>query len=202
MSTRRYRTARCLALLLLVLAGMLLFCGLALAAGDAAHGGDRSDDLRDLLYRIINFSLVVIILFVVLRKVGIKRFFESRGEEIQKKLEELNKNKADAERKYRELDKKLREFDRHKTDLLEQSRAEGLAEKERIVAEARLRVNQIIEDAEAAVRQEMQEARERLKLEVAGLATRKAEEIISMEMTEKDQNKLVRDFIERVGKGH
>jgi F-type H+-transporting ATPase subunit b len=63
-------------------------------------------------------------------------------------------------------------------------------------------VNQIIEDAEAAIHQEMQAARERLRSEVATLTTRKTEEIISREMTERDQNKLVNDFIERVGKGH
>lgn len=202
MTTRRYRPTRYFVFLLLMLAGLLFFCGLALAAGDPAHGGDRSDDLKDLLYRIINFSLLVIILFVVLRKVGIKRFFTSRGEQIQKKLEELKKNKEEAERKYRDLEKQLQDFDKHKQDVLEQYRAEGRAEKEKIVAEARLRVNRIIEDAEASVRQEIQAARERLKSEVAALTTRKAEEIISREMTEKDQNKLVHDFIERVGKSH
>jgi F-type H+-transporting ATPase subunit b len=188
--------------LLILFAGVLFFSGLAFAAGDPAHGGDRSDDLKDLLYRIINFSLLVIILFVVFRKVGIKQFFASRGEEIQKKLEELNKNKEQAEKKYRELEKRLQEFDRHKQEILEQFRSEGLAEKERIVADARSRVNQIIEDAEAAIHQEMQAARERLRSEVATLTTRKTEEIISREMTERDQNKLVNDFIERVGKGH
>jgi F-type H+-transporting ATPase subunit b len=202
MARRRYRSKRPFVFLLLVLAGVLFFCGLSLAAGDAAHGGDRSDDLKDLLYRIINFSLLVIILFVVLRKVGIKQFFASRGEEIQKKLEELKKNKEEAERKYRELEKRLQAFDEHKQDVIEQFRAEGLAEKERIVADARLKVNQIIEEAETAIHQEMQTARQRLKAEVAALTTRKAEEIILREMTERDQFKLVNDFIERVGKGH
>jgi F0F1-type ATP synthase membrane subunit b/b' len=37
---------------------------------------------------------------------------------------------------------------------------------------------------------------------VLALATRQAEEIIAREMTEKDQDRLVNDFIERVGKGH
>jgi F-type H+-transporting ATPase subunit b len=202
MARRRYRSKKPFVFLLLMLAGLLFLSGFALAAGDPAHGGDRSDDLKDLLYRIINFSLLVIILFVALRKVGIKRFFASRGEEIQKKLEELNKNKEDAERKYRELEKRLQEFDKHKQDVLEQFKAEGLAEKERIVADARLRVNQIIAEAEASIRQDMQTARERVKAEVAALTTRKAEEIILREMTERDQHHLVNDFIERVGKGH
>lgn len=202
MARRRYRCNKPSLILLLMLAALLLLCGLAPAAGDPAHGGDRSDDLKDLFYRIINFSLLVIILFVALRKVGIKQYFASRGEEIQKKLQELNKNKEEAERKYRDLEKRLQEFDTHKQEVLEQFRAEGLAEKERIVADARLKVNRIIEEAEASIQQEMQTARERVRAEVAALTTRKAEEIILREMTEKDQQHLVDDFIERVGKGH
>ena len=203
MARRRYRPKRCFFVFLLLMPAVILFfCGLAAAAGDQAHVQDRSADLKDLFYRIVNFSLLVIILFVALKKVGIKQFFVSRGEEIQKKLEELKKNKEEAEKKYRELERRIQEFDTHKKDVLEQFRAEGLVEKERIVAEARLRVNQIIEDAEAAIRQEMKAAGERLKSDMAALTARKAEEILLKEMTEKDQNKLVDDFIERVGKGH
>ncbi|MBN2032294.1 MAG: ATP synthase F0 subunit B [Deltaproteobacteria bacterium] len=202
MARRHHRSERTIFFIFMVLVGVVFFCGLVLGAGDQAHGQDRSGDLKDLLYRIINFSLLVIILFVALKKVGIKHFFASRGEEIKKKLEELNKNKEEAERKYRELEKRLQEFDTHKKNVLEQFRAEGLTEKERIVAEARTKVNQIIEEAEAAIGQEMQAARERLKSDVTALTTRRAEEIILREITEKDQNNLVNDFIERVGKGH
>ena len=202
MAGRWCRRNKPFACLLLALAGVVCLWGLAFAAGDPAHGGDRSADLKDLFYRIINFSLLVIILFVALRKVGIKQFFASRGEDIQKKLEELKKSKEDAEKKYRELEKRLQDFEKHKQDLIENYKAEGVAEKERIVADAKLRVGQILEEAEASIRQEMQAARERLKAEVAALTTRKAEEIILGEMTERDQDKLVNDFIERVGKGH
>ena len=202
MAGARYRPERTFFCLVLVLAGILFFCGLAAAAGEGAHGHDRSDDLKDLLYRIINFSLLVAILFVVLRKVGIKQFFASRGEEIKKKLEDLKRGKEEAEKKYRELENRIQDFDRHKKEVLEQFRAEGLAEKERIVADAKIKADQIIQDAETAILQEIQEARERLKSEVAALTALKAEEIILREMTEKDQSNLVNHFIERVGKGH
>ena len=75
-------------------------------------------------------------------------------------------------------------------------------EKERIIAEANLRVQQIIEQAENTIQQEMQSARDRLKQEVVNLASQKAEEIIAREMTDEDQDRLVQDFIERVGKIH
>jgi F-type H+-transporting ATPase subunit b len=186
----------------IAVAACVFFCGLAAAAGDQAHGQDRSGDLKDLLYRFINFALLVIILFVVLKKVGIRQFFVSRTEEIKKKLEELRSGKEEAERKYRDLEKRLQEFEGRKQEILDQFKAEGLAEKEKIVNEAQSRVKQILEQAEATVQQEIQAARDRLKGEVLTLATRQAEEIITREMTAKDQDRLVDDFIERVGKGH
>ena len=199
---RPERPGKCLFFVVIILAGCVLLSGFALAAGGEAHGQDRSGDLKDLLYRFINFTLLVIILFVVLKKVGIKQFFVSRSEEIKKRLEELKRGKEEAERKYRELEKRLQEFEGKKKEIIEQFKAEGLAEKERIVNEAQLRVGQILEQAEATVQQEVEAARDRLKGEVLALATRQAEEIIAREMTDKDQDRLVNDFIERVGKGH
>jgi len=201
MVRRPYRPGKFLVLVVMAVAGCVLFCGLA-AAADPAHGQDRSADLRDLLYRFINFTLLVIILFVVLKKVGIRQFFVSRTEEIKKKLEELRSGKEEAERKYRELEQRLQEFESKKQEIIEQFKAEGLAEKEKIVNEAQSRVKQILEQAEATVQQEIQAARDRLRGDVLTLATRQAEEIIAREMTEKDQDRLVNDFIERVGKGH
>jgi F-type H+-transporting ATPase subunit b len=178
----------------------MFFCGFVLAS--EGQGQDRSGDLKDLLYRFINFGLLVIILYVVLKKVGIKQLFVSRSEEIRKKLEELKRGKEEAEKKHHELEMRLQELDKKRNDIIEQFKAEGFAEKERILKDAQSRVNQILEQAEATIQQEIQAARERLKGEVLGLAARQAEEIISREMTEKDQNMLVNDFIEKVGKQH
>lgn len=202
MAKRRWGAKRFPVFLLLTIAGLFLFFGLVQAAGDTAHDQDRSADLKDLLYRGINFFLLVLILFLVLRKTGIKQVFRLRGEEIKEKLEDLRKHKEQAESKYRELEKQLLEFEKHKNEVIERFKAEGLAEKERIVAEARSKMNRIIEEAEASIHGEIYAARERLKSEMAALTALRAEEVILKEMTEKDQDRLVNDFIERVGKGH
>ncbi|MGD2124611.1 MAG: F0F1 ATP synthase subunit B [Desulfobacteraceae bacterium] len=178
-----------------------LLCGASFAAG-GHEGADRSGDLVDLLYRAINFALLAIILFWALKKVGIKDFFSARSEEIRQRLDDLKKGKEEAENRYQEMEKKLREFGDEKEEIIEQFKREGLAEKEKIIAEAKERVQQIIEQAELTIQQEMGAARDRLKEEVVGLATEKAQEIISKEITDKDQEQLVDEFIERVGKTH
>lgn len=197
-----YRPGKFSFFFVLMVAGCVLLSGFALAAGEQAHGQDRSGDLRDLLYRFINFALLLIIIFWVMKKVGIKQLFVSRIEAIRKKLEELNRGKEEAERKYRELEKRLQEFEAKRKEIIEQFKAEGLAEKERILNEAQSRVEQILAQAETTVQQEIEAARDRLEGEVLALATRQAEEIIAREMTKEDQDWLVNDFIERVGKGH
>ncbi|MBN1102691.1 MAG: hypothetical protein JXL84_04660 [Deltaproteobacteria bacterium] len=175
--------------------------GSALAAG--GHGGaDRSGDLLDLLYRFINFALLVIILWVVLKKANIKGLFAARGEEIEKRLDALKKGKEEAEKKYRDLEKQIREFEKSRQGIVEQFRAEGLAEKQRIIREADEKVAQILAQAQAAIVREVESGKERLRRELISLAALKAEEILERQMTDKDQDRLVDEFIERVGKTH
>jgi F-type H+-transporting ATPase subunit b len=180
-------------------AGSVLLSSLALAAGG---GADRSGDLLDLLYRWINFSLLVIILVVVLRKVPLKEYFTSRIEGIKKEQEDLKTQREAAERKARELESKLKAFEGERKEILAQYRADGLAEKERILAEARGRANQILKQAEGSIQYEMQTAKEKLKEEVVALAAQRAEEIMAREMTDADQDRLVNEFIEKLGKTH
>ncbi len=173
----------------------------------AEHGGEAAAHegggaLKDLIARFINFALMVIILFVVIRKSSMKDFFSSRREGIKKKLEELRKGKEEAESKVKELEEKLRAFEQEKKQILEQFKAEGLAEKERIIREAKERAEQILQQAEFTIQREMEAAGARLREEVAELATKKAEQIISKHITDKDQEYLVNEFIERVEKLH
>jgi F-type H+-transporting ATPase subunit b len=193
--------------LLFSLAAVLIFvfCGVALAAGEhsGAHGAaDRSGDLKDLLYRFINFALLVIILAWALKKVGIREFFSTRSAEIKQRLEDLKKGKQEAEEKYREVERQLREFGREREEIIEEFKKEGLAEKEKILAEAKERVHQIIEQAEWTIQQETRAASDRLKAEMITIAADKAKEIISNEITDQDQEHLVDEFLERVGKVH
>ncbi|MEW6668254.1 MAG: ATP synthase F0 subunit B [Thermodesulfobacteriota bacterium] len=175
------------------------FVGVALAAGG---GADRSGDLLDLLYRFINFALLVIILYVVLKKAGVKNMFAARGEEIEKHLEALKKAKEEAEQEYRDLEQQIREFEKSKQGIMEQFRAEGLAEKQKIIAEAEARVAQILEQARATMVREVESAKDRLRQDLLGMAAQKAEEMLEKQMTDKDQDRLVDEFIERVGKAH
>ena len=164
------------------------------------HGADRSGDYLDLFYRFINFALLVIILFIVIKKTPVKSFLNARSEEIRQKLEDLEREKEEAENRYHDLEKQLKDFEEKRNSIIDQFRKEGIAEKEKIIADARQRVKQIIDQSESSIQQEILAARKKLKQDVVELAAQKAQEIIAEEMNENDQDSLVGEFIERVGK--
>lgn len=179
---------------------VLLLCGLALAsgAGDASGGAHDSEKLLDLLYRAVNFALLVIILFIVLRKTSIKDFFANRREEIKNNFEELNRNKVLAEKRYQELKQKLEEFEKSKKDIIAQYKAEGAQEKEKIIAEAKRKALQILDQAEMTIQREIQAAGNKLKQEVLDSAAMQAQKILAKEMSESDQDHLVDEFIKSI----
>lgn len=176
------------------------FCGLAYASG----GGDGGDggSVTDLLYRILNFVLMVIILVVVIRKTTIKEFFSNRKEEIRKKLEDLKRDKEIAESRCNELEQKFKEFELQEKEIIEQFKADGALEKKKIIAEARERATQILAQTDLTIEREIQAARNRLRQDVVELAATRAEEIIAGQIKDSDQDHLVNEFIESVEKLH
>jgi F-type H+-transporting ATPase subunit b len=172
--------------------------GLAAGGGEAAaHEGGQG---LDLLYRFINFALLVIILVVVIKKTPVKDFLSARRQDIKRRLEELERDRKASEDRYRALERKLSESEKQRDELMAQYKAEGLAEKEKIVAAAKMKAQEILKQADLTIMREIEAAKQRLRNEVAEAATRKAQEILRKEMGEKDQDRLVDDFVERVRK--
>ncbi len=186
---------------------LFLLFGVAFAqegghGAEAAHGGGHGDGkmVQDLIYRVINFTLLVIILIVVIRKTAVKDFFSARRKEIEQKFDDLERQKKLAEAKYRELDRALREFEEKKKEIIREFEKEGVAEKEKIIAQAKERADQLLAQADLTIEREIQAARDRLRQEFVDASAQKAEDIISKQIEDSDQDRLVRDFIERVEK--
>jgi F-type H+-transporting ATPase subunit b len=196
------RTSRGLALTVGCLLLCLFFlCGLGYASGGGENNGTHdSGRLVDLLYRCINFALLVIILFVVIRKTAIKDFFSMRREEIKKRFADLNREKDEAEARYGELEEKLKAFEIKKKEIIEQFKAEGAAEKEKIIAQAKERATHILTQADLTIEREIKAAKDRLRQEVVNIAAQRAQEIIAKEIKESDEDQLVKEFIEKVEK--
>ncbi len=184
---------------ILTITSLLLSFSICMAAEEA---GAKEAAFTDFLYRLLNFSVMIAILYVVAKKMAITDFFSIKREEIKKRFEELQTQKFEFEKKANELESKLKEMEEKKKEIIEQFRLEGLREKEKIIAEAKERAAQIMAQADMAIQQEVEAAKERLKAEIVDLAAERAKDIINRSIREKDQDKLVEEFIEKVERVH
>jgi len=183
--------------LLLVLA----LCGVAFASGGAEHHVDSGILMKDFLYRVLNFAIVVAILVYSLRK-PLKKGLSGRREEIERSLAEAEKIKAEAEAKFAEYDRKLAQATDEIAEISGAIRREGELEKQKIIENAKAMAIKIEQDAEKAAELEVAKARVELQREAAQLAVGLAEDLLKKNFTKEDDARLIDEYMQKVGELH
>src|SRR5215510_1812211 len=146
---------------------------------------------------VLNFVLVVAILWVLLRK-AIPAAFRNRTEAIQKRLEEARKASEDARRRLTEVESRLSRLDSEIERMRHEAEAGFKVEEERVMKAAEEEKRRIVQSAEQEIATAASAARRELKAYVAELAVNLAEEKI--QITENTDETLVRHFASRLGK--
>jgi len=110
--------------------------------------------------------------------------------------------REDAEKKFREYDAKLDKAAEEIKAMADMLEAQGLAEKERIIGDARKAAEKMKEDAPKRMEREMKKARDQLRAEAVRLSVEMAEEILKKQITPADHAGMVGDYIDKVVTKH
>jgi len=146
---------------------------------------------------VLNFILVVGILWVLLRK-AIPAAFRNRTEAIQKRLEEARKASEDARHRLTEVEARLSKLDSEIERMRHEAEAGFKTEEERVMKAAEEERQRIVQSTEQEIATAANAARRELKAYVAELAVSLAEK--KMRITENTDETLVRHFASRLGK--
>ena len=182
---------------LLILIAVVLSASLAHASGGEA-GGIPKEKWLDLLWRTLNFAGLVAILVFALKK-PIANGLNSRRQAIVETFDDLEAQKAEAERIYKGYEDKLAGIDSEVESIISNAIKQGEVEKERIIEDANRAAGDIQRQAEMAIQHEISEARLRLRSEIAAQAVKMAEDLLKQNLKDADQNKMVEDYLEKVG---
>lgn len=153
--------------------------------------------LWDLLWRAINFAALAIILIKFLVK-PLANALNGRQQTIKHQFEELEAQKAAAEKSYRIYEDKLSQIETEVGSIVDIAIAQGEAEKEKIIAAARQAAADIKRQAEMAVQHELAEAKKVLLTEMADKAILMAAEIIGKNIQPEDHVRLIENSLEKV----
>ena len=165
------------------------------AAGGGEGGGIHWQDTD--WFRVLNFSILAIGLFFVLRK-PMSQALNSRIKGIQSELEELETRKAAVEKQLATYNAKLTELDKEAEKIVADYTRQGEEARARILREARDAADKLKEQAQKNIAYEFEQAKMTLQAEIVEKALAKAEALIKEQISAKDQERLVDEYLQKV----
>jgi F-type H+-transporting ATPase subunit b len=188
---------RCARVVLMTAIAFLIFgSAFAFAAGGGEGDGHQKWVATD-SYRIMNFTVLVVGLFLLLRK-PVAKALNSRIKGIRDQLEDLEAKKAAAENELAKYVEKLAKLEGEADSIIDDYIRQGNEAKARILKEAESAAEKLEEQAKKNIEHEFEQAKHRLKDDVLEKAMARAEEIIKTKISTNDQERLVDEYLNKV----
>ena len=184
--------------ILLVVSVLFAFGSAWASSAGGGHGAEGGlDKGKDLIWRTMNFAVLAIILFFLLRK-PLAKGLESRRQGIKDELDDLEVQKQEAEKRLAEYKEKLSQLDKEVETIVAEYIREGEAAKAKIIEEAHALSEKLQEQAKKNIEHEFDKAKQQLKAEMAGQAVAMAEQLIKEHINEEDQERIVDEYLTKV----
>jgi len=175
----------------------LAFASFAFAAGAPEEGGHASL-LKEYIWKIINFAILVIILFKFGKK-PLGDFLKKRTELIEKTLNEAKEAKEAALKALREAEERVKTKDAEVKAILDAAKKSGELERDRIIEESAKLKEKILEQAKTNIDYELKHAKESIKAEAVELAMELAEKKLKEKLSKVEQEKLLDESLVKIG---
>ena len=170
----------------------------AYAFGSGGEEGEHVSILKTYIYKIINFLILVIILFKFGKK-PLGDFLKKRTELIEKTLNEAREAKEAALKALKEAEERLKTKDSEVEAIISAAKKSGELERDRIIEESGKLKEKILEQAKTNIEFELKHAKEAIKAEAVELAMELAEKKLKDKLTKEEQEKLLDESLVKIG---
>ena len=181
------------------LAALLCAAAVAVAAEESgAHqGGGAHIPWGEIIKQAINFLILAGVLVYFLRK-PLSSFLKERSELLRKAIDDAAKARAEAAEKLAAIEARTAKLADEIAGMNAKMDVEAAAEARRLQETAAVEISRIRAQAEFTGEQEVKKAREELRREASLLSARAAEEIVRKTLSPEDQERLVRENLEKI----
>ncbi|MBE0557575.1 MAG: ATP synthase F0 subunit B, partial [Proteobacteria bacterium] len=179
------------------LIAVLFLLTAAHASGGGEAGSHEGPNWTNFFWRSVNFLALAGVCYWLMAK-KVREFFTGRRAAIRTALAEAVTARDTAQRQFEEYSAKLDKATGEIDQLGEMIKSQGLAEKARIIDDARKAAQKIKEDTQTRMEQEFNAAVQRLRVEAVRLSTEMAEELLRKHIRATDHEAMVKEYIEKV----
>jgi F-type H+-transporting ATPase subunit b len=153
--------------------------------------------VTELVYPIINFTILVALLFYFLKK-PVTAFVSNRHTSLKQELEDAQKKLAEAQKQYQEYAQRLSTMDAEVSTMVQQIRSEAEAARVKIVTEAKRMADEIVIDSKRTSESLIEEFKERVRTDLADQVILRAEAHLKARTTGDVRERLMKDFSKQV----
>jgi F-type H+-transporting ATPase subunit b len=172
----------------------------AVFASEAAEEGGHEaiTFMGDWLPRIVNFAIIAGVVVYFARK-PIRDFFKNRSIEIAKAMQESKETRERAVAALAEMESKIKDLEVETNRLIDDAKARGEKDKQAIIEEGKKIVSDIQTQVKEGVDLEVEKAKTALQVEASLLSVDLAEGRIKEKISSQDHDRIVKEYISKVG---
>jgi len=151
---------------------------------------------------VVQLAALVIMLVVVILVAykPVKKMLTKRADYVENNIRESELAKAEAEKNVTASQEALIASKKEAADIIANAKATATSSQKAIIEETQLEVNKMKALAEEDIANSKQEAREEIRKEMVSVALAASEEVLKREVNEKDNARVVEDFIKDLDK--
>jgi len=152
---------------------------------------------NEIVAQIVNFLILLLILRIFLWK-RVLAILEQRREKIASEFKKIEDAHAQVARRQAEYEAKFAAIEVEAEKKIQEAIAEGRKITDEVRKKAHEEAQEIIKNAKANIQHELSHAKEELKDRIIDLTIAAAESVIEDRLTEEEDRRLVKDFLNRM----
>lgn len=166
--------------------------------GVAEEATHASFNTGDVIFQLVMF----LILLALLKKFAwgpLMGIMKQREDYIANEISAAEQSRVESKKLLEEQRALLKEARSEAQGLIENAKKQGDIQREEIISTARAEANRLKENAKLEIEQQQEKAVTAIKEQVASLSVLIASKVIEKELSEKDQEKLINEYIQQIG---
>ena len=153
-----------------------------------------SFNVWDFLAVFLAFIVLLLIAFFFAYK-PVKQFIKDRGDYVEGKIKEAEKREEESRGLTEEAERNVAESKKSALLIVEKAQEDANAQKQEILAQAKLEAQQEKEKAQQEIAQEIEASKDEIHREIVSVAMDASSKVLGREVNDEDNRRLVDDFV-------
>lgn len=147
-----------------------------------------------IIAQVLNFLILVVILRALAYK-PVARMLQQRADKIKDSIDKADADKRAAEATLAQYKAQLADAQKRAAEIVDKAEITARQQHDAAIADTKKEIERLKQNAQADIQNERNRAFEQMQKDIVNLSLAAAEKVVAKNLTSKDNDKLVSDFI-------